>query len=518
MSPIRVAIVLVAGAIAFLPAPALRYSALASPGPPPVLIAWEGATAPGLGGTFASFSPSDVNDAGQAAFYARNGGGDCGLYLGDGTSLTMLAGPGMLTADGPLGTQDLCPGGVLPSRPPLVNSAIPLVAFQATVGGLSGIYANVGATPAPPYSKWARQSEPAPGGGAYGSALDLDDVSDIGGGQVLFRSPVVGGGCAAQGLFLATGPGSVTVVARGGGGAGGCGADTAPTGGVYASIAASGMNNSGRVVFQGTAPIGDEIDRTDSPYTARVKVAADGDTWAADPAYGNTLDLLPVSGMNSGPSIDGAGQVVFRAASATYGEGYYMAPSTDQKTEDGAGAGSCVDGVDNGPDGFTDAADADCAQEDGAGNNSCYDGIDNGADGVADASDPDCAAAYQAQVAGTVVSADPSVLGGTFTPCPGDPGILRGAGRGLIDAGQLIAIGCGADPTGIIAFPSFQKLVKDAEALPAPLTGTFTSFADAAASSGSNGKISFGAQGTASCAPSTAPCTGIFVGNAGADR
>jgi len=66
--------------------------AQASSHPPPVSIAYEGMTFPApVGGAFEGFSSADVNDAGQVVFYAKSTAGGCGLFLGDGTSLTMLA-------------------------------------------------------------------------------------------------------------------------------------------------------------------------------------------------------------------------------------------------------------------------------------------------------------------------------------------------------------------------------------------------------------------------------------------
>jgi hypothetical protein len=60
--------------------------------------------------------------------------------------------------------------------------------------------------------------------------------------------------------------------------------------------------------------------------------------------------------------------------------------------EDGAGPGSCFDGLDNVSDG-ADGADPDCngigGNEDGAGAGSCGNGLDDGSDGT-DATDPEC--------------------------------------------------------------------------------------------------------------------------------
>jgi len=53
---------------------------------------------------------------------------------------------------------------------------------------------------------------------------------------------------------------------------------------------------------------------------------------------------------------------------------------------------SCFDGIDNRSDGRSDGFDTECSQriEDGIGPNTCADGMDNGGDGVADRDDPDC--------------------------------------------------------------------------------------------------------------------------------
>jgi hypothetical protein len=71
-------------------------------------------------------------------------------------------------------------------------------------------------------------------------------------------------------------------------------------------------------------------------------------------------------------------------------------PSQDPNlSEDGAGPGTCNDGIDNSADGF-DAADPDCMAggpmlEDGSTSpTSCTDFMDNGADGAGDLADPDC--------------------------------------------------------------------------------------------------------------------------------
>jgi hypothetical protein len=66
--------------------------------------------------------------------------------------------------------------------------------------------------------------------------------------------------------------------------------------------------------------------------------------------------------------------------------------------EDGAGSGTCTDTKDNGKDGLTDAADPDCGivlaiaglAEDGFPTGTCNDGLDNGGDGATDAADADC--------------------------------------------------------------------------------------------------------------------------------
>lgn len=482
----HVGILTIVGALALPLGGLATHRTVAHASAPPTLIVWKGQTAPAvLGGNLASFGPSDVNASGQVVFYAQGSNGACGLFLGDGSSLSMLAGPGMVTADGPLAPTSLCPGGALPARPPLLTSSAH-TAFQATIGGLVGIYVNVGAAPAPPYGKVARQGDPAPGGvgGTYASAPSLSDVSDVAGGQVLFRSPVAGG-CAAEVVFLQTGPSAVVAVAR----ANGACADSAPTGGVYASLTGATMNASGRVVMQGTAPIGDEIDWTDAPYTTRTKSAADGDTWAGDPAYGNVVDIQPVSATVPGPSVDGLGQVAFRASSSgPYGAGYYLAP----------------------------APGASPATEDGASLASCLDGIDNGGDGLADASDPDCAAAYGAGVARLVLAADPSAVGGTFNACPGDPAPLIVPGpHALTDGAQLVAKGCGTSGTEVVAFPFFERVIKDGEALPSPLSGTVTDLSAPAARavSESSVMVSVGASGTAGCAPLSSPCDGIFRKN-----
>jgi uncharacterized repeat protein (TIGR01451 family) len=61
--------------------------------------------------------------------------------------------------------------------------------------------------------------------------------------------------------------------------------------------------------------------------------------------------------------------------------------------EGGIAAGTCNDGVDNGGDGSADLADPDCQVgvfEDGVAAGTCLDGRDNDADGLRDLADPDC--------------------------------------------------------------------------------------------------------------------------------
>jgi len=499
----RLSVVLLASIVGLLGTlPAVHEGAQASSHPPPVRIAYEGMSFPApIGGAFESFSPADVNNAGQVVFYAKSTAGGCGLFLGDGVSLTMLAWDGALSVDGPI---SLCPGGALPTRPPLTNSGA-LTAFEATIAGLVGLYLNVGIAPAPPYPKVARTGDPAPVsvGGTFGMMAGPSDVADFGGGQVLFRSPIAGG-CAAEALFVKTSPTTTLTVARA---SGGC-ADSAPTGGPYVSLPAAVMNNSGRVVFHATAPVGDEIDYSNPTYTSRSKVVADGDSWGGDPTYGTTLDVM------GDPLVNDLGQVAFRASGgAVYGEGYYRAPSTDPVGEDGAGAGTCTDGLDNGGDTLADANDGDCVQEDSMGAGTCRDGIDNGGDTFADGSDPDCVIAIQSQVGGVVVAKDASVLGGLFIPCPGEISpFSAGPNRHrLPGSGQIIDRLCGSDPVGILALPSFDRVVKDSEPMPSPpfsVSDTFSDLGEPAVSE--NGSVAFGATGTAGCAPSSAPCTGVF--------
>lgn len=63
-------------------------------------------------------------------------------------------------------------------------------------------------------------------------------------------------------------------------------------------------------------------------------------------------------------------------------------------SEDGAPAGSCLDGMDNGGGDGSDRADTDCqgdpALDEGGGPNSCSDGMDNDLDSLPDFADPDC--------------------------------------------------------------------------------------------------------------------------------
>lgn len=72
-------------------------------------------------------------------------------------------------------------------------------------------------------------------------------------------------------------------------------------------------------------------------------------------------------------------------------DGLVINPARNARVEDGAGAGSCADRIDNGANG-ADAADPTCAaaKEDGGPPGSCFDGVDNGAGDGADGLDPDC--------------------------------------------------------------------------------------------------------------------------------
>ena len=92
-------------------------------------------------------------------------------------------------------------------------------------------------------------------------------------------------------------------------------------------------------------------------------------------------------------------------------------------SEDGAGAGTCADGVDNGPDGKTDLDDPEClvvpADQFEDGTASCSDGIDNGGDGSCDAAgcgglpfDPDCGAAGSGHEDGSASCSDTIDNGG----------------------------------------------------------------------------------------------------------
>ena len=62
--------------------------------------------------------------------------------------------------------------------------------------------------------------------------------------------------------------------------------------------------------------------------------------------------------------------------------------------EDGFGAGTCADNIDNGGDGAADGNDLDCSAVEGTGaptaDGSCDDGLDNDADTLFDRDDPDC--------------------------------------------------------------------------------------------------------------------------------
>jgi uncharacterized repeat protein (TIGR01451 family) len=71
----------------------------------------------------------------------------------------------------------------------------------------------------------------------------------------------------------------------------------------------------------------------------------------------------------------------------------------DPTAREGAPAGSCSDGIDNGGDGLIDGNDPSCigaltnyldASVENPGAPNCTDGIDNDGDGLADANDPDC--------------------------------------------------------------------------------------------------------------------------------
>lgn len=92
-------------------------------------------------------------------------------------------------------------------------------------------------------------------------------------------------------------------------------------------------------------------------------------------------------------------------------------------SEDGAGPGSCTDGMDNGggdedgdgnPD--FDSGDVDCqGREDGSINlNSCIDGVDNGGGDGADAADPDCLVGDNLGGGGDIVPNPVTCIGPTF--------------------------------------------------------------------------------------------------------
>ena len=76
------------------------------------------------------------------------------------------------------------------------------------------------------------------------------------------------------------------------------------------------------------------------------------------------------------------------------GEGDACADTDADGDEDGFGAGTCTDGIDNGSDGPADGNDLDCTAVEGTASatadGSCDDGLDNDSDTLFDTADPDC--------------------------------------------------------------------------------------------------------------------------------
>jgi len=74
----------------------------------------------------------------------------------------------------------------------------------------------------------------------------------------------------------------------------------------------------------------------------------------------------------------------------------YPPASPDSEAVD-SGDGTCVDGLDNDSDGWSDDEDPDCllgSETSGYGSDACNDGVDNDLDGSLDAHDAQCESAW----------------------------------------------------------------------------------------------------------------------------
>ncbi len=156
-------------------------------------VALVGETAPGTGGTYASFGPqADAGDAG-VAFRATVTGGSAasGVFRdpgsGAGTAIALEGGTAPVS------------GGTFSTFPELSMDASGQVAFNAIVSGgtaSEGIFLGSGGTP----TALVLAGEDAPGGGSFLGFANLSLADD---GKVAFIAGV-SGGAAPVGVFVAS--------------------------------------------------------------------------------------------------------------------------------------------------------------------------------------------------------------------------------------------------------------------------------------------------------------------------
>ncbi len=372
---------------------------------------WEGD--PGFGATLTAVGQPSINDSNQVAFYGTSSG-----PYGSGYFLASLASP---HEDGSASCFDNVDNG--------------------GDGAIDGNDSDCTASTTPYEDSNASCSDGIDNGGDTVMDANDPDCQLVAAKQVLANDPSVvgdtfgGGGGCTFGLKGGLGPnrlndGGQVVVD-------GCGGD--PTEAIITVpqfhkqvILNENLGSVGNVVSVGNASISKGSATMDSQLAFAASVTAGG--CGSPPCDGlfkvtnsctvdSDGDGLNNCWENNGIDINNDSTVDLNlpamGANANRKDIFVEADYMDcsQKgcgSEDGAGLGTCGDGIDNGGDGTKDLADADCIAvgadthshrpitetvwnyEDGAGPGSCADAKDNGKDGFTDAADPDCVVALAA--------------------------------------------------------------------------------------------------------------------------
>lgn len=268
-----------------------------------VSIAREGQADPSGNGSFSNFpSRPVINDAGQVALsiglIGTTGGptDDRGIFLGDGTTLVMLAREGQPGPGG--GTFSLLAGHAL-------NNA-GQVSFRAGLTGTSGGFAdNEGLfrSDGTTLTEIVRKGQAAPVEGVFEDFNADETLNDA--GQVAFHGIVIVDGFNVWNMYVGDGGGALTTVAREG--------EPAP-GGTFLIIGSNPvLNESGQVAFDATL---DNTSGGSSDDTGIFRGAGGAIDTIVREGDGVPDGVGSFSDFLNEFAINGAGKVVFSAALA----------------------------------------------------------------------------------------------------------------------------------------------------------------------------------------------------------